>query len=65
VKTLVGILAEWLDASGITDGEMLAASILSAMAGAGGAAPGDASKRVKSLALPTLRLVVPVQVEIQ
>lgn len=34
VKRLVNILAEWISASGLEDGEALAASILAAMAGA-------------------------------
>jgi TetR/AcrR family transcriptional repressor of nem operon len=55
VTNLVSILAEWIDAAGIPNSEALAASILSAMAGAIGVARAVSNKRLSDDVLKATR----------
>ena len=55
VKTLVGILASWIDAAGIPTSEALAASILSAMAGAIAVARAVPDRRLSDEVLESTR----------
>ena len=55
VKNLVSILARWIDAAGIRNSEALAASILSAMAGAIAVARAVSNKRLSDDVLKATR----------
>jgi len=58
VKNLVSILARWIDAAGIPNSEALAASILSAMAGAIGVARAISDKRLSADVLQVTRKAI-------
>jgi TetR/AcrR family transcriptional repressor of nem operon len=65
VKNLVSILAEWIDAAGIPKSETLAASILSAMAGAIGVARAVSDKRLSEDVLKATRETIKARLSLK